>query len=99
MIHPVRMNGTVIGAKQTYDYFQQMQDRILTFVESHSGAKQERMVELMMNTDMLSKDLGTILVGKEAVQEGLINEVGGIHEAVSKLHEMIDKESKQDSAN
>lgn len=99
VIHPVRMNGTVIGAKQTYDYFQQMQDRILTFVESHSGAKQERMVELMMNTDMLSKDLGTILVGKEAVQEGLINEVGGIHEAVSKLHEMIDKGSKQDSAN
>ena len=89
--HPVRMSGTVIGAKQTYDYFKQMQDRILRFIETHSGAKQKRMEELMMNTDMMSKDLGTILVGEEAVREGLINEVGGIHEAVSKLHKLIDE--------
>ncbi len=89
-IHPVRMSGTVIGAKQTYDYFKQMQDRILGFITTHSGAKKERMEELMMNTDMMSKDLGTILVGADAVQEGLINEVGGIHEAVSKLHALID---------
>ena len=91
VIHPVRMSGTVIGAKQTYDYFKQMQDRILRFIETHSGAKQKRMEELMMNTDMMSKDLGTILVGEEAVREGLINEVGGIHEAVSKLHKLIDE--------
>ena len=90
VIHPVRMSGTVIGAKQTYDYFKQMQDRILGFIEGHSGAKKERLLELMMNTDMMSKDLGTILVGGEAVKEGLINEVGGIHEAVCKLHELID---------
>ena len=90
VIHPVRMSGTVIGAKQTYDYFKQMQDRILGFITTHSGAKKERMEELMMNTDMMSKDLGTILVGADAVQEGLINEVGGIHEAVSKLHALID---------
>lgn len=90
VIHPVRMSGTVIGAKQTYDYFKQMQDRILKFIESHSGAKQKRLEELMMNTDMMSKDLGTILVGEEAVKENLINEVGGIHEAVCKLHELID---------
>lgn len=89
VIHPVRMSGTVIGAKQTYDYFKQMQDRILKFIESHSGAKQNRLEEMMMNTDMMSKDLGTILVGEEAVKEGLINEVGGIHEAVEKLHELI----------
>ncbi|MCI8491054.1 MAG: Clp protease [Lachnospiraceae bacterium] len=89
VIHPVRMSGTVIGAKQTYDYFKQMQNRILRFIESHSRAKQGRLEEMMMNTDMMSKDLGTILVGEEAVQEGLIDEVGGIHEAVSKLHEMI----------
>lgn len=90
VIHPVRMSGTVIGAKQTYDYFKQMQDRILGFIESHSGAKKKRLEELMMNTDMMSKDLGTILVGEDAVKEGLINEVGGIHDAVCKLHEMIE---------
>lgn len=91
VIHPVRMSGTVIGAKQTYDYFKQMQDRILGFIEGHSKAEKARLLEMMMNTDMMSKDLGTILVGKEAVKEGLINEVGGIHEAVCKLHELIDR--------
>lgn len=99
VIHPVRMSGTVIGAKQTYDYFKQMQNRILRFVESHSGAKQKRMEELMMNTDMMSKDLGTILVGEEAVKEGLINEVGGIHEAVNKLHALIDESKKRKNEN
>ncbi len=99
VIHQVRMSGTVIGAKQTYDYFKQMQNRILRFVESHSGAKQKRMEELMMNTDMMSKDLGTILVGEEAVKEGLINEVGGIHEAVNKLHALIDESKKRKNEN
>jgi ATP-dependent protease ClpP protease subunit len=89
VIHPVRMNGTIIGAKQTYDYFQQMQDRILGFIQSHSGAKKQRLEEMMMNTDMLSKDLGTILVGEDAVKEGLINEVGGIADAYKRLGEMI----------
>lgn len=89
VIHPVRMNGTIIGAQQTYDYFKQMQDRILNFIATHSKAKTERLTEMMMNTGMLSKDLGTILVGEDAVREGLIDEVGGIHDAVTKLHEMI----------
>ncbi|MBO5371286.1 MAG: ATP-dependent Clp protease proteolytic subunit [Lachnospiraceae bacterium] len=91
VIHPVRMSGTVIGAKQTYDYFQQMQDRILGFIEGHSKANKKRLTEMMMNTDMLSKDLGTILVGEDAVREGLINEVGGIEKAVCQLHKMIEK--------
>lgn len=91
VIHPVRMNGTIIGAKQTYDYFKQMQDRILNFIASHSKARTERLTEMMMNTGMLSKDLGTILVGEDAVKEGLIDAVGGIHDAVTKLHEMIEK--------
>ncbi len=90
VIHPVRMNGTVIGAQPTYDYFKQMQNRILTFIASHSKAKEERLEKLMMNTGMLTKDLGTILIGKEAVEEGLIDEVGGINEAFLKLHQMID---------
>ena len=97
VIHPVRMCGTVIGAKQTYDYFKQMQDRILKFIENHSNAHQKRLEELMMNTDMMSKDLGTILVGEEAVKEGLINEVGGIHEAVNKLHQLIEERKQREN--
>lgn len=91
VIHPVRMNGTVIGAQPTYDYFKQMQDRILKFISTHSNANEGRLEELMMNTGILTKDLGTILIGREAVDEGLINEVGGISAAFAKLHEMIEK--------
>lgn len=91
VIHPVRMNGTVIGAQPTYDYFKQMQTRILKFISSHSRAKEERLEEMMMNTGMLTKDLGTILVGPEAVKEGLIDEVGGIQQAFDKLHELSEK--------
>ena len=89
VIHPVRMNGTVIGAPQTYDYFRQMQDRILGFISSHCRARRERLEELMLDTGMLTKDLGTILVGSQAVEEGIIDQTGGIREAIQKLHEMI----------
>ena len=91
VIHPVRMSGTVIGAPSTYDYFKQMQDRILTFIATHSKAKTDRLEEMMMNTGMLTKDLGTILVGEQAVKEGLISEVGGIDKALGRLHHMIEK--------
>lgn len=94
VIHPVRMNGTVIGAQPTYDYFKQMQDRILTFISTHSGASAKRLEELMMNTGIMTKDLGTILVGKEAVEEKLIDEVGGIDKAFRKLHELTKKQKK-----
>jgi len=89
VIHPVRMNGTIIGAPQTYDYFKQMQDRILGFISNHCNAKRERLEELMLDTGILTKDLGTILVGKQAVKEGIINQVGGIRDAIDKVHEMI----------
>ena len=89
VIHPVRMSGTVIGAPQTYDYFRQMQDRILGFISSHCGADRKRLEELMLDTGMLTKDLGTILVGKDAVEEGIINEVGGISDALKKIHSLI----------
>lgn len=89
VIHPVRMSGTVIGAPQTYEYFRQMQERISGFVADHCQTSSKRIEEMMMNTSMLTKDLGTILVGHEAVQEGIINEVGGISDAVSRLHQMI----------
>lgn len=91
VIHPVRLSGLVIGAQPTFDYFRQMQNRIINFVSSHCRISGDRMEELMMETGMLTKDVGTILVGREAVEEGIINEVGGIAQAVSKLHEMIGK--------
>lgn len=94
VIHPVRMSGTVIGAPATYDYFKRMQDRILSFIVKHSNASYERLEELMMNTQMLTKDVGTILVGKEAVDVGLINEIGGIADAFKKLKKLI-KDSQE----
>ncbi len=89
VIHPVRMSGTVIGAPATYDYFKRMQDRIILFITGHCDATYEKIEELMMNTQMLTKDVGTILVGKEAVDVGLINELGGIADAFRKLKELI----------
>lgn len=94
VIHPVRMNGTVIGAPQTFDYFRQIQDRITGFVCSHCAVTQKRMEDLMMESGMLTKDLGTILVGEEAVREGIISEVGGIREAIRKLHELAETGDK-----
>ena len=90
VVHPVRMNGLFIGAPQTYDYFKLIQDRIVGFVSAPSEISKSRMEQLMLNTGFLTKDLGTILVGSEAVNEGIINEVGGMKEAMSKLHSMIE---------
>ena len=94
VIHPVRMSGTVIGAKPTYDYFKQMQDRIVGFISSHCKVSTERVEELMMNTQMMTKDLGTILVGKQAVEEGIIDAVGGISDAFYIIYGMIEKRKK-----
>lgn len=94
MIHPVRMTGMVIGTAQTYEYFEMIQDRILSFVSGHAAIAYDQLRELMHNTKMLTRDLGTVLVGKEAVDAGLINEVGGIRDALNKLYEMIDEERR-----
>ena len=91
VVHPVRMSGTVIGAPQTYDYFRQMQNRISTFVANHSNIGKDRFEELLMETGILTKDVGTILEGEEAVEEGIINKVGGLKEAVKELKRRIDK--------
>lgn len=93
MVHPVRMNGMVIGAVQTYDYFEMIQDRILSFVSGHSHISYERLRSLMLNTEMMTKDLGTVLVGENAVQEGLIDACGGIREALQRLNQMIDRQT------
>ena len=93
VIHPVRMSGMVIGAPQTYDYFQQMQDRIIGFIEEHCKARKERLEEMMLNTGQLTKDLGTILVGEQAVKEGVIDAVGGISDAFAELYRLIEEKS------
>ena len=89
IVHPVRMNGTIIGAPQTFDYFQLIQDRIVHFIAGHSRVEKEKLEQMMINTGMLTKDLGTILVGKEAVRQGLIDEVGGISAALEKLRSLM----------
>lgn len=94
VIHPVRLNGMVIGVSQTFDYFKQIQDRISKFVTSHCKISEKRFLELMMETEVLTKDVGSILVGKEAVKEGIIDEVGGIKDALKKLHKLIEKRTK-----
>lgn len=90
IVHPVRMSGTVLGAPQTYEYFKRIQDRITGFMASHSRVSQAKLEKMMMNAGELTKDLGTILIGEEAVQVGLIDEVGGLKEALGKLYELID---------
>ena len=90
ILHPVRMSGTVIGAPQTFEYFKIIQDRIVNFITTHSLMQPERIEKLMLAQGVLTKDLGTILVGEDTVSEGLISEVGGISNALSKLHELID---------
>ena len=93
VIHPVRMNGMVIGVPQTFDYFKLIQDRITGFVCEHCNIDKKRLEELMMETGVLTKDVGTILVGEEAVKCGIIDEVGGIAQAMCKLHELIDEKA------
>lgn len=91
VIHPVRTNGMVIGVSQTFEYFKQIQDRILSFVCSHCDIPKARLEELMLETEFLTKDVGSVLVGKQAVKEGIINEVGGICEAYGKLKQLVEE--------
>lgn len=96
VIHPVRMSGMVIGVSQTFDYFKQIQDRITGFVCSHCKINKSTLEELMTETGVLTKDVGTILVGEEAVNRGIIDEVGGIDKAIGKLHAMISDGEKRE---
>lgn len=97
IIHPVRMNGMVIGVIQTYEYFERIQDRILNFIVRNSKIDKNSLRKLMLDTSKLAKDVGTILDGSEAVKAGIIDEVGGIKQALDKLNQMIEnKESDFD---
>lgn len=94
IVHPVRSNGMFIGVMQSLRNMIQTQDRITKFISTHSRISQSRLEELMLNPTDLVKDVGTLLEGRDAVREGLIDEVGGMKEALSKLHEMIDQAQK-----
>ncbi len=89
-VHPVRTTGVTVGAPQTFEYFRKMQDRITTFVSDNSGISKERYNELVLNTGELVMDIGTILEGQEAVDEGLIDSVGSLSDAMDCLYQMID---------
>ena len=88
-IHPVRMSGTIIASPQTYAYFRSIQERITAFVTSHSRISAEQFDRLMMATDQMSADVGTVVGGEEAVTYGLIGQVGSLSDALASLHEMI----------
>lgn len=93
-IHPIRMSGTVIGVYQTFEYFSRMQERIVNFVVRNSKITKEKFNELMLETKMLLNDMGTILIGQQAVDCGLIDSIGGISAALAKICELIDNERK-----
>ncbi len=93
-IHPIRLSGMVIGVPQTYEYLDKMQDRVVRFVVNHSRISEEKFRELMFRTGELARDIGTILAGKEAVNVGLIDEVGGIGQALSKLKSLAEQRSQ-----
>lgn len=99
IVHPVRMNGFVIGVPQTFEYFRKMQERIVEFVVRTSKINSDEFRRLMSQTDELLNDIGTILIGDQAVECGLIDEVGGIREALDKLEELISEqeEKKEDT--
>lgn len=89
-VHPVRMTGIVVGAPQTFRYFQRIQEQIADFVTANSGISRESFENYMMATGEMATDVGTILYGKEAVSSGLIDQLGGLSDALAALHQMID---------
>ncbi|MFS8500722.1 MAG: ATP-dependent Clp protease proteolytic subunit [Caldicoprobacter sp.] len=88
-IHPIRMTGLVVGIPQTYEYLNRMQDRVVDFIVRHSKISKEKLNELLKGTGGLSSDVGTVLIGEEAVRYGIIDYVGGVKEAILKLRELI----------
>ncbi len=97
MIHPVRMTGLVIGAPQTFRYFMHTQERIMEFVTGHSNISREKFNDLMMATDEIANDVGTIVDGKQAVEYGLIDSLGGLSDALDFLHSEIDKRKEKNA--
>ncbi len=96
-VHPVRMTGLVVGAPQTFRYFERIQQQIADFVTTNSRISREKFMEYMMATGEMATDVGTILYGKDAVASGLIDKLGGLSMALSALHKMIDAEKRKNT--
>ncbi len=94
-IHPVRLSGLVIGVPQTFEYMEKMQERVTRFVTTHSGISEEKFRELMFRTGDLARDIGTNVIGKDAVKYGLMDEVGGISEALAELNKMVKSQKEE----
>lgn len=90
-IHPIRLTGLVIGVPQTYEYLDKMQDRVVRFITTHSKVTEKKFRELMFRTGELARDIGTVLIGKDAVEVGMVDAVGGLADAVQKLNAMIEE--------
>jgi ATP-dependent protease ClpP protease subunit len=97
-IHPVRLTGVVIGAPQTYAYFSRIQERIVDFVTANSGISKRAFTRLMMQTGELASDVGSVVYGEEAVKQGLIDQLGGLSDALACLHQMIDERRDRQQA-
>ena len=97
IVHPIRTNGLVIGVNETFEYFKKMQERITQFITRTSDINREELEKLMYSKEELVSDVGSVLIGKEAVDCGLIDEVGGLKEAMSKLRELIKEDDKEDN--
>ena len=95
-VHPVRMTGLVVGAPQTFRYFQRIQEQIADFVTTNSGISRKKFEQYMMATGEMATDVGTILYGKEAVSSGLIDRLGGLNDALTELHNMIANNRNKD---
>jgi ATP-dependent protease ClpP protease subunit len=91
-IHPVRINGVVIGVPQTYNYFSKIQERIIAFVTEHSGLSREDYIRFMSNTDEMANDIGSVIYGREAVESGLIDQLGTLSDALEYLHGEIKRQ-------
>ena len=96
-VHPVRMTGLVVGAPQTFRYFQRIQEQIADFVTENSGISKEQFEKYMMATGEMATDVGTILYGREAVESGLIDQLGGLNDALEALHRMIEAQKKENA--
>ena len=94
-VHPVRMTGLVVGAPQTYQYFNQIQDQIVNFVTRNSHISREDFLRYMMATDEIATDVGTVLYGEEAVSSGLMDAIGSLSDALNLLHRQIDRQKKR----
>ena len=94
-IHPVRLNGLVIGVAQTFNYFERIQERIIDFVTRNSQIDRETLTHLMLRTGEMAADVGSVIYGEEAVRIGLIDAIGGLSDALACLHQMIDEQKQR----